>query len=59
MGARAFGSNSQPRREEKKALKRRKELAAKYMANGMTEEAANQRAQLDMRDNSRRNWRKG
>ncbi len=59
MTARAPGSNAPLHNREKKALKRREELTAKYVAGGMTEEDAKQRAQNEMRDNPRRDWRTG
>ncbi len=59
MTTRAPGSNAPPRNREKKALTRLEELTANYVAKGMTEEDARQRAQKEMRDNTRGDWRAG
>ncbi len=57
MTTRAPGSNAPLRNGEKKALKLIGELTAKYMAEGLTEEDAKQRALDAVRDNPRRDWR--
>ncbi len=59
MTTRAPGSNAPPRNREKKALNRLEALTANYVAKGMTEEDARQRALDAMRDNPRRDWRAG
>ena len=59
MTTRAPGSNAPLRNREKKGLKRLEELTAKYAGEGMTEEDAKQRAQKDMRNNPRGDWRAG
>ena len=59
MTTRAPGSNAPLHNREKKALKHLRELTAKYMTEGMTEKDAKQRAQKDMRNNPRGDWRAG
>ena len=59
MTARAPGSNAHLRDRDEKALKRLKKLTAQYVADGMPEKKARQRAQIEMRDNSRKDWRGG
>lgn len=59
MTTRAPGSNAPLHSRDKKALKRLEELTANYVAEGMTEEDAKQRAQKEMRDNPRGDWRAG
>lgn len=59
MTARTPKSNSPLHRRERKALKRLEELTAKYVAEGMTEGDAKRRAQGEMRDNQRGDWRAG
>ena len=57
MTTHAPGSNAPLHNRERKALKRREELTAQYVAEGMTEENAKLRAQNEMRDNARGDWR--
>jgi hypothetical protein len=59
MGPRAEGTNHPLRGRDAKALRRRNELAKKYMAEGMSEEDALARAQEEMRDNAKGDWRRG
>ena len=59
MTVRASGTNSPLRRRTSKALARRAELVAKYVAEGMDEEAATERAQREMRENDKGDWRRG
>jgi hypothetical protein len=59
MGPPAPGSNSKPNRRATKALERRAVLTRKYVAEGMDEAAAQARAQKEMRDNGKGDWRRG
>jgi uncharacterized protein YoaH (UPF0181 family) len=47
------------RRREQKAVKRLAELTAKYVAEGMSEADAKKRAQEEVRENPRKDWRAG
>jgi hypothetical protein len=55
----ASKSNSPLRRRTEKALKRLEVLAKKYETEGMTKRAARAKAQKEMRDNTRGDWRDG
>ncbi len=44
---------------ESKALQRKQALIDKYVAEGMSAEAAAKRAQAEMRDNDKGDWRRG
>lgn len=57
MTAPAPRSNAPLRSGVKKALKHLEVLTEKYVAEGMSEEDARQRAQKEMRDNPRKDWR--
>lgn len=59
MSVRAPGSNAPLRRRTKKGLERLKKLTSKYVAEGMPEAEAKTRAQAELRDNPRRDWRAG
>jgi hypothetical protein len=59
MTARAPKTNSPLRRRERRALERQDELTKKYMDDGLTEAEAQARAQAEMRDNPKRDWRRG
>jgi len=59
MTVRAPGSNAPLRRREQKAVKRLAELTAKYVAEGMSEADAKKRAQEEVRENPRKDWRAG
>jgi len=58
MTPKSPGTNSPLRRSTKAALKRVKKLAAKYVAEGMSEKAAMEKAYDVLRDNPRRDWRR-
>ena len=59
MTVSAPGSNAHLRNRDEKALKRLEKLTEQYVADGMPEKKARQRAQVEMRDNSRKDWRGG
>ena len=59
MTPRAPKTNSPLRRRESRALERRDELIKKYMDEGLTEAEAQTRAQAEMRDNPKLDWRRG
>ncbi len=59
MTVRSSGTNSPLRRRTEEALKRRADLIARYVAEGMTEAEAAERAQNEMRDNAKGDWRRG
>ena len=49
MSVRAEGSNAPLRKREKEAIECVKQLTAKYVAEGMKEEEAREKAQIDCR----------
>jgi hypothetical protein len=59
MGPPAPGSNNKPNRRATKALERRAILTQKYVDAGMDEVAAQAKAQKEMRDNGKGDWRRG
>jgi hypothetical protein len=59
MTARSPGTNAPLLRRTAQALKRRELLIAQYIAEGMTEDEASERAQAEMRDNDKGDWRRG
>jgi hypothetical protein len=59
MGPRAPGTNHPLHRREKKALERLEATVAKYVAEGMDEAKARERAQAEMRKNPKADWRRG
>jgi membrane carboxypeptidase/penicillin-binding protein len=59
MTPRAPHTNHPLRRREKRALERRDELIKKYIDEGLTELEAQERAQVEMRDNPKGDWRRG
>lgn len=59
MGPRIPDTNHPLQRREQQALKRRDELVKKYEAEGLTHDAALDRAQKEMRDNAKGDWRRG
>lgn len=59
MTVRSSGTTSPLRRRTQNALKRRSELIKRYMGEGMSEEEATERAQNEMRDNEKGDWRRG
>lgn len=59
MTVRAGGSNAPLRRSDKKLIERAKKLAAKYEAEGLSKDEAEDRAYKELRDNPRQNPRKG
>jgi hypothetical protein len=54
MTPRAEKSNAPLRRDEKKAIKRRDELAAKHVAKGMSKDDAHARAEAESSSNPKR-----
>jgi hypothetical protein len=59
MGMNTPGSNHPPNKRTMKAIKRRDDLVARYVAEGMSKEAATERAQKEMRNNEKGDWRRG
>ena len=59
MTPRAPQTNHPPRRRAKRALERRDELIKKYVDEGLTEAEAEARAQVELLDNPKRDWRSG
>jgi hypothetical protein len=59
MGPRIPGTNHPLHRREKKALALRDELVKKYQAQGLSHKDALDRAQKEMRDNNKGDWRRG
>ena len=59
MTVRTDKSNAPLRNRTKKALKRLDQLAEKYEAEGMSKADARKRAQEEMRENQRGDWRAG
>ena len=48
-----------PRRRTKRALQRKQVLVEKYVVEGMSRADAEARAQTEMRDNEKGDWRRG
>ena len=59
MTPRAPKTNASRRSREEKAEKRLQELSAKYETEGMSKEAAREKALEVMRDNPRKDYRAG
>lgn len=59
MTVRSPGTNAPLHRRTQKALERKEKLIAQYVAEGMTEAEATERAQAEMRDNDKGDWRRG
>ena len=59
MTPRAPHTNHSLRRRENRALERRDELINKYTREGLTQDHAQERAQKEMHDNPKRDWRRG
>jgi hypothetical protein len=59
MTPRAPKTNHPPRRRERRALEQLDELTKKYVDEGLNEAEAAARAQAEIRDNPKRDWRRG
>ena len=59
MTVAAPGSNAKPNRRTMEALARREKLVKAYVKEGMNEQEAKERAQKEMRDNDKGDWRRG
>jgi hypothetical protein len=59
MTIRSTGTNAPLHRREANALRRKKALIEQYVAEGMDYPAAVERAQAEMRDNAKGDWRRG
>lgn len=59
MTVRSPGTGAPLRRRTEQALKRKEQLIAEMVAEGLTEAEATELAQKTMRDNSKGDWRRG
>ena len=59
MTVRSTGTSAPPRRRTTKALERKAALIEQYVAEGLSHDEATERAQNEMRDNAKGDWRRG